>query len=305
MLIALLIPVFNGLDFTRKSLSSLIDDHRIGSGGSSVRIVIIDDGSTDGTAEWVSRQYPQVHIVKGNGNLWWSGGINAGVEFALDRLNADYILWWNNDIIPEKEYFTNLESILANEPADTILGSKIYMDPEKSIIWSMGGYFNPRSGKKYMFGNRTKESEEYLSPTEADWLPGMGTVTHRSVYERIGLLHDKGFPQYHGDSDFTWRAKKNGFRLWVRPELVIYNDTSNSGIRHNDSLGRLIDSMTSLRSNYNLKKDILFYRTHSESAFAYRELLVKYLKYVGGFFKWRLLSLVGIKRKSGLDGHHG
>ena len=74
------------------------------------------------------------------------------------------------------------------------------------------------------------DSELLNEKIECDWLPGMGTVTHKSVYEKIGMLDEIRFPQYHGDSDFTLRAKKRGYKIIVYPDLKIYNDNRNTGI---------------------------------------------------------------------------
>jgi GT2 family glycosyltransferase len=295
--VSVIIPVFNGLSFTRKSLANLAmhrqklvgEDHKI-------EIIIVDDGSTDGTAQWVTNNYPQVHLLQGNGNLWWSGGINKGITYALEHLHSDYILWWNNDIWCEDDYFSNLFLLLEQNPAAHLIGSKILRLHDKRV-WGMGGRFDPRSGKKYMVGERQADGEQYQHSFEVDWFPGMGTCIHNSVFESIGLLDEENFPQYHGDSDFTFRARKAGFKLIAHPSLVIYNDVSNTGIQHNNSFGKLYQSLTGLKSNYNIRKNILFLRKHSASPKAYLPLVKKYCNYIGGFLKWKALNGLGIKKR--------
>ena len=85
-------------------------------------------------------------MVKGDGNLWWSGGINAGLKFAINQLNAEYLVWWNNDILPDIKYYENLIRIIKEFDHNTIIGSKIYLDENMSTIWSMGGVFNAING---------------------------------------------------------------------------------------------------------------------------------------------------------------
>src|SRR5262245_11719890 len=58
--------------------------------------VLIEDGCVDGTAEHCKKEFPDVHILHGDGNLWWSGAINLGVEYALEH-GADAIVWLNDD----------------------------------------------------------------------------------------------------------------------------------------------------------------------------------------------------------------
>jgi GT2 family glycosyltransferase len=294
--LAIVYPVFNGIKYTQNGLHSLFSSQNIEKQDAKVYVVIVDDGSTDGTYEWIKVNYPNVHLLKGNGSLWWSGGINLAVVYAINQLSCDYIVWWNNDIIANKNYFSNLISHLKINNINTIIGSKIYHAHLRNCIWSMGGLFDARSGKKSLIGTAQQDSQLFEQITECDWLPGMGTVTHKSVYEKIGMLDEKNFPQYHGDSDFTFRAKKNGCQIIVHPDLKIYNDTLHSGIRHNESLRRLLQSLFSIKSNYNISKDYLFYKKHSESIAAYSVLIDKYYKYIGGFFKWKIFGIFGIER---------
>jgi GT2 family glycosyltransferase len=162
----------------------------------------------------------------------------------------------------------------------------------------MGGIFDPYSGKKILIGSETEDKGKYNAMIECDWLPGMGTITHRSVYEKVGMLDSVNFPQYHGDSDFTFRAKKMGYRIIVHPDLQIYNDTRHSGLKHDESIKRLFESLFSIRSNFNIKKDFKYYRKHSKSWKAYSVPISKYFKYIGGFFKWKILGILGLKRKN-------
>ena len=297
--VAIVFPVFNGLSYTKqclKSLDLLINVQK--ENKLDISIVIVDDGSSDGSYEWIQKNYPAVYLLKGNGELWWSGGINVAVDYAINKLETDYILWWNNDIISDEDYFTNLTEILKNNDKKILIGSKIYLSQNKDIVWSMGGIFNPMTGYKNMIGSARPDNYNFDEPIECDWLTGMGTVTHASVYEDIGMLDEKNFPQYHGDSDFTFRAKTNGYKLMVYPELRIYNDTNNSGLIHDDNFSNFFKSLFSIRSSYNIVKECKFYRLHTKSARAYYPLISKYSKYIIGFFKWKLLGLFNIERKS-------
>jgi GT2 family glycosyltransferase len=294
---AIVYPVFNGLQYTKNGLKSLFSVHNVDKKSVRFQIVIVDDGSTDGTWEWITENFPQVHLLKGTGNLWWSGGINRAVKFAIEELNCDFILWWNNDIIACNGYFDHLSDLLYVHQFKTILGSKICLAQDKNTVWSMGGLFDPVTGIKSMIGSHQPDGEVYRKVTECDWLPGMGTVTHKTVYKIVGMLDEVHFPQYHGDSDFTFRAKQHGFKILVYPDLLIYNDTRHSGLKHDESFKRLIRSLVSIRSNFNIKKDFLFYRKHTLTMKAYSVLFNKYFKYIGGFLKWRFLNVFGIKRK--------
>lgn len=297
-LVSILLPVHNGLQHTKKCLETL-ERMVIEPVFTSVRfhIVVIDDGSIDGTGEWISKHYPDLSLLRGDGNLWWSGGVNLGAEYSLHNLQSDYLLLWNNDVIPGNDYFENLERIMDSLEEKDVVGSKIFR-LENDLIWSHGGIFDPVTGKKYLLGYNKPDSERFLTTTEVDWLPGMGTLIPSSLIGEIGFWDDKLFPQYHGDSDFTYRAKKAGYRILVFPELKLWNDKTTSGLKHNDSFLGLYRALTDIRSNSNIKKNLAFYRRHASSWRAYRAVAREYGLMIGGFLKWKLLSLFGMKRNS-------
>ena len=295
-IIAIIIPVFNGLEYTKQCLSTLfslisrseVKEHIF-------KIIVVDDGSTDGTSPWIKENCPSVHLLNGNGDLWWTGGINMGIKYAIKELNTEYVLWWNNDITPANDYLNQIERLIKKYGKNVIIGSKVFTLKE-NLLWGMGGKFDPFTGRRCMYGELQKDSDIYRTPIETDWLPGMGTLLHRKVFEKTGMPDEKNFPQYHGDSDFTYRAKKGGFKLIVSPELVIYNDNTNTGIKHKGRFSDLYKSLTSIKSNYNIKKDFLFYKKHACSTRAYMFLLNRYFRYIGGFYKWKFLNAMGVKK---------
>jgi hypothetical protein len=284
--IAILIPVHNGIEFTRKCLQNL---HEALYGREEIpqayKIVVIDDGSTDGTAEWITASYPECTLLKGSGSLWWSGAINAGARWAIEIWNADYLVLWNNDIVIPGDYFQVLNRILQEYDQNTIVGSKIYADKAFRTLWSAGGQFNPRTGKKYMKGYYQPDGEAYDHPLEADWLTGMGTIVPRQVVEKTGYWDNRNFPQYYGDTDFTLRAKNLGCRIIVHPDLKISNDAGNSGIKTANTFHELMTALKSIKSLHNLNINLKFYRKHARSPRAYLHLMDDYFRLTGGFLK--------------------
>ncbi len=284
--LAILIPVFNKLSLTIKCIDSLlplIDSDKLRN--YSAYIVLIDDGSTDGTGEWISQNYPQVILLKGDGNLWWSGGINMGVKYVQKRKDASYLLLWNNDILPESTYFSRLDDLIPEFTEQMIIGSKIYTLDPPDQIWACGALFNPRNGEKYMIGFEQSDSEQYNQVREVDWLPGMGTLVPVEAIEKLGYWDAENFPQYHGDSDFTYRAKTMGYQIMVYPQLKLWNDSLNTGINHEGKFSNLLRLLKDQRSLYHYKKNVLFLRRFSTSYLAYWPLLVSYYRLFGGFFR--------------------
>ncbi len=248
-------------------------------------VIIVDDGSTDGTSEWIAQNYPQVHLCRGEGNMWWSGAMNLGMEYALAKLKSEYIIWWNNDIYPACDYFQNLIKVIGEYDSPVVIGSKIYFAEQPGLIWSYGGYFHKFWGHSYMLGNNQKDEASFLSPREADWLPGMGTVLHHSIIEKTGMLNYTDFPQYHSDIDYCCRARLAGYKIMIVPELQIWNHTQHSGRTHGYKLKKLIPNLNDIKSIYHFRKEWKLYRRYAPTPLAY---LVLTKKYAGYFLKFIL-----------------
>jgi GT2 family glycosyltransferase len=294
--IGIVIPVFNRLDYTRECLGILEKQKTTGFyKENEIFTIIVDDASTDGTGEWVPANYPDVILLKGTGDLWFSGSMNMGMKYALHQLNCDYILVWETDIFPCERYFDDLQTIMKKSSTNDILSSKVMIRNQPGIIFGLGGFFNTRTGDKGLIGSREEDGPQYNKTMEVDWFLGQGVLIHKSCFEKVGYFDEKVFPQYHADIDYSLRAKQAGFRVMVYPELLVWNDTETSGISNikNKSLGLFIETLFSIRSNYNIMKDIRFYIRHTTSPVAYSHLFVKYFKYIGGYTKWKILGFFG------------
>ena len=295
MRIALLLPVFNKLNYTITCLSSLYDEISHNNLLDSFRIILVDDGSTDGTGEYVKHHFPFVTVVKGDGNLWWSGGINKGAEHAINNLRVDYLLLWNNDITTHNHYFVNLLRLLQKPDKSTIFGSKIYMNYENRTLWSMGGFIKPYIGKIGNIGYNKPDNHRFQQPLEVDWIPGMGTVIPVEVVHKIGYWDQVNFPQYHGDLEYTYRAKINGFKLIISPDLILSNDTRNTAIGHEGSFKKLLGLLHDKRSLYNFHINTIFLKQYGKGPFKYLHLFVSYSVLMLSFLKWKCLRLLKTK----------
>ena len=291
---SVIIPVHNAIEYTKNCISTILSVlNESDSDYNKVPIVVVDDGSSDGTGEWINKNYPFIHLLNGDGNLWWSGGINVGVRYAIDRLNVDYVLLWNNDIVPAPDYFGQVKKIINRAESPAIICSIIYDKNHPDTITSTGGYFNSMTGTLKHHNHRVKEPQLETENITINCFGGMGTLIRKDVFHDIGYFDEINFPQYYGDTDFGLRASNAGYKITLNPYQKIWNDKSNTGL-HSKKGGvkELFDSYRSIGSLYNIKKDLRFYDKHSKSILAYKALLYKHTIILLSFCKRKLITLI-------------
>lgn len=288
--VAIIIPVFNGLKHLQKNLPIILDQVRKIKEW-NFKIIVTDDHSTDGTTDWLNNQYPYIVVIQGNGSLWWSGGINRGVEYALNHQEFRYVLLWNHDTICSDDYFEQLREIIASCESNTIIASKVYFLARPDVIFNHGCFFNPRTGRNIQHGYGISDNETFNSPVTVDWTGGMGTLIPVEVFQRIGLFDEKNFPQYYGDCDFFLRAKGKGFQTISYPALKIWNDKSNSGLEHSGKWGLFLKTLFSIKSNHNIVVQLKFLLRHARSPLAYAYFLYDFGIHFGSFLKHWVIGL--------------
>jgi len=280
--IAILVPIYNRLDITKQGLLSLFNALSYykdnGSGLSELDVIVVDDGSTDGSSEFVTNKYPDIYLLRhSEGGLWWSGAINLGAKFAVEVLKSDFVLLWNDDVVCESEYFIEIDNSIKNEP-ETIIGSYIY-DYKTKKLWSKLLKFNAITGISFRVDSvRSKDSKFSFF-----WLTGMGSLIPSTVIAKLGYWDNINFPQYAADFDFTLRASKAGVEIIANPKMVLYNRTEFSSYMGH-SIKTFLKSLNpkNLKSRYNIKIKIQMYKMHCVGPLWIITFFFSYLKY---FFK--------------------
>jgi len=249
----IIIPVHNRRNYTQGCLASLTEQTY-----SRFSIVVVDDGSMDGTSEMISQQFPEVILLHGDGNLWWSRSINRGVDYALQK-NADSIMTLNDDLIVDPECIKSLY-IASKQFPDSILGCFAFaLEP---------GIINPVQKGMRISWRMGKEFEVDFPENgycESDILPGRGMLIPKCVFDKIGQFDWKKFPQGGADYDFALRARKAGFKAIAVKNAVVrcYNNaTGSQKLKAKKSLINFLQYLISIRSSGNLPIRIKFAFRH-------------------------------------------
>ncbi|AKD03918.1 glycosyltransferase family 2 protein [Pontibacter korlensis] len=243
----IVIPVFNRKNFTKECLLSL----KRGT-NQNFKVIVVDDGSTDGTAEMLREEFPEVEVLFGDGNLFWTASVNMGIKHALQQ-GADYVMTLNNDLEVAEGYIENTYKWMAQKP-NAIIGA-LEMDAGTREPAFGGEIVDFKLNKvRHLLHELPKEKQVGLHAVSQ--LPGRGLLIPRAVFEKIGLLDQDRFPHYVADYDFTHTALRNGFELYVNYDAKLYTYPEESGERQNrqsKSLANFYKHLFDIKGGGNLR----------------------------------------------------
>jgi len=181
--------------------------------GFSLDVYLVDDGSTDGTEQAINERYPQINIIKGDGNLYWNGGMRVAFNAAMDK-GFDYYLWLNDDTLL---YSTALESLIKTSNQLEIQEGKGVVvvgatQDESSGRISYGGVVRPSKWRLTNF----KLVSTKDAPVKCETMNGNCVLISNDIAQRMGNLEPK-FVHAMGDLDYGLRVGYAGFSVWVMP----------------------------------------------------------------------------------------
>lgn len=277
-MIFIVIPVFNRKHYTRDCLLSLRQQTF-----TKFKTIVVDDGSTDGTAEMLERQFPEVIRLEGDGNLFWTAATNMGLRFALGQ-GADYVMTLNNDTIASPDF---IEKMLhwAQQVPDALLGALALDSVSKKPVYG-GAIINWKTDVATVL-LRTLPPEAQVGLHLVTHFPGRGLLIPRKVLETIGLFDEKNFPHYYADFDFTHKATRKGFRVYCNYDAKLYTYPEASGDQENrkaKSLQSFYNHLFGIRGGGNLVNFTRFTLRNCPTKYIPSFLLMGYTRRIFGYF---------------------
>ncbi|MEN9344218.1 MAG: hypothetical protein RLZZ453_1005 [Chlamydiota bacterium] len=218
--IAVIVLNWNGKTDTLACLKSL---HSI----ENIDVIIVDNGSTDGSVEAIVCQFPQYTLIQAGYNLGFAEGNNVGIRIALQK-GATHVLLLNNDTDVLPDLIEQLLKLMKRYPQAGIVGGKPVLFSQPDTLDHFGGRWNPKKGLFELVGAGKKEVD-WVVPLELDYVCGAAVFIKREVFEAIGLLEGRFFLVWE-EADFCSRAKKAGFSSMTAPQAKFLHKVSASFI---------------------------------------------------------------------------
>lgn len=191
------------------------------------RIIVVDNGSTDGSETILRERFPNVEVIQAGGNLGFAGGNNVGIRRALTE-GADYVWLLNNDTVVEPAALSELVRVAESDDRIGIVGSKIVYYDDPHLLWYAGATLDPAHPHRPAHrGLREEDRGQYDETAETGYVTGCSLLARRGMIERIGLLDDNLF-LYFEDVDWSARARHAGWRLMYAPASVVRHKESAS-----------------------------------------------------------------------------
>lgn len=195
--IAVLITSFNRVEKTLFCLELLFKQDHLNE-FFTIDVFLVDDNSSDGTSESVKSKFAEVNLIKGNGNLFWNGGMHLAWKIASEYYDFDYYMWLNDDTFLKKNALDELFKITKLNSAPVIVCGAICSDTNTF------SYGLVRINSTHIYPNSKLENGEIIN--------GNCVLIPKEIFKKNGNI-DSIFPHAIGDHDYGLRAIKKGFKI--------------------------------------------------------------------------------------------
>ncbi|MBN1641290.1 MAG: glycosyltransferase family 2 protein [Anaerolineae bacterium] len=186
-------------------------------------VVVVDNGSTDGTAEWVASTYATVRVIRLERNLGFAGGNNA----AIRATEGAYVATLNNDAEPSPGWLSALVEAIGRAPEVGMCASRMLRANDPTVVDACGLEVD-RAGIAWNRRSGERDRQEH-TPYEVFGPCAGAALYRRAMLEQVGLF-DEDYFAYYEDADLAWRARRAGWRcLYVPAAQVLHRHSSTGG----------------------------------------------------------------------------
>lgn len=213
--ILILLPVHNRREITRGFVECLCAQSC-----HDFQLIVIDDGSTDGTADVVLEVLPAATILRGDGSLWWAGSLQKGLDWLASQeiSNDALVLMINDDVRFASDYLERAVAVMAGKRNTLVLSR--FVDPLTGAIAETGVHADFR---RWKFNIATRVED-------INCLSTRGLFLHWADVQKIGHFHPRLLPHYLSDYEYTIRAHRKGLKCETSAQLLIVPNHATTGL---------------------------------------------------------------------------
>jgi GT2 family glycosyltransferase len=219
--VTVVITNYNGKHFLEECFESLKNQ------SCSFEVIIIDNGSDDGSCNYIADNYPQFKLIRNKNNLGFSKAVNQGIKSS----KTDYIFLLNNDVVLEQDCISNLLKCIKSNSKYFAVASKMVEYKDRNRIDNAGDEYNIMGWTKIV--GKEKSIDLYKNEREIFSACAGAAVYRREIFDTIGYF-DENFFAYMEDVDISYRAHIYGYKCLYCPKAIVYHHGSGtSGSRYN------------------------------------------------------------------------
>lgn len=221
--VTVVIPNFNGKAYLEVCLASLE-----GQVGASFETIVVDNGSTDGSIQWIEENYPAVRLIRYPENFGFCKAVNEGIQVS----RTPYVLLLNNDIQTDRHFVRQLTEAIERHPRAFSCGAKMLQYKDRSLVDDAGNYYNAM-GWAFARG-KDRPSKDYRREEKIFAACAGAAIYRRELFEKIGYFDEEHFA-YLEDTDIGYRARLHGYENWFAPKAIVYHvGSGTTGSRYNE-----------------------------------------------------------------------
>lgn len=216
----ILILSYNGKHLLKDCINSYLNNDY-----SNFRVVVIDNGSNDGTCDYVRSNFPNVTLIRADINLKYSGGFNLGLKYSFEEQGVKYVVITNNDVIADKNLISSLVETAENKKDAGFVVGKVYYNEKPDTFQTVGKNYDEVLWNGGHIGKGEKDTGQYDQIAERAWCDDIYWLVKRELYEKSGG-YDTEFAFQGEDFDWQVRAKQLGYKIIYTPYAKLWHKES-------------------------------------------------------------------------------
>ena len=228
------------------------------------QVILVDHGTTATTRREARSRFPEVNLIRGDPEQWWTGSVNRGIAHAL-RCSCTHIMLLNNDsyILPQTvptllSHATHHPgTIIAPVQRSSLSGAYVSITPRENLLLGFATLQGPKEVTAQM-RNRRLLTTRLISG-------GRGVVIPARVFREVGNFDEENLPHYCADHDFFLRCRGAGIPLLVAVDAEVSIDDTRTSIANKPwelSWPEFRDTLTSIRSHRNIRHVRALFKKH-------------------------------------------